>query len=85
MPSPVDGPSTAHNHNERRTPTPQPTSVQTGGSSSHPSVLEYTLHSKRVYDAKNIWGEGARSLGLLSLNSLEQYYRVINLLTLTMI
>ena len=42
--------STAHNQNDRRTPSP--TSVQTGGSSSDTSVLGYTLHPMRVYDTK---------------------------------
>ena len=48
--SPLAVPSTSDNHNGRGTPSP--TSVQTGGSSSHSSVLGYTLHPKRVYDAK---------------------------------
>ena len=44
--------STSDNHNDRGSLSP--TSVQTGGSSSHTSVLGYTLHPKRVYDAKKI-------------------------------
>ena len=43
---------TSQNHNDRRSPSPQPTSVQTGGSNIHPLVLGYTLHPKRVYDVK---------------------------------
>ena len=56
--SPLAVPSTSDNHNDRGSRSP--TSVQTGGSSSHPSVLGYTLHPKRVYDAKKNWGEGCR-------------------------
>ena len=48
-PSPLAVPSTSHNHNDRGTPSP--TSIQTGGSSTHPSVLGYTLHHMRVYEA----------------------------------
>ena len=55
---PLPLPSTSHNHNDRRTPSPLPISVQTGGSSNHPSVLGYTLHPKRVYDDKIIWLKG---------------------------
>ena len=51
-------PSTAHTHNDRRTPSPLPTSVQTGGSSSHPSVLGYTSHPKRVYAANKFGVKG---------------------------
>ena len=51
-PWPLDVPSTSDKRNDRGPPSP--TSVQTGGSSSHPSVLGYTLHPKRVYDAKKI-------------------------------
>ena len=50
--SPLDVPSTSDNHNDRGSPSP--TSVQTERSSSHPSVLGYTLHPKRVYDAQKI-------------------------------
>ena len=145
-PWPLAVPSTSDSRNDRGPPSP--TSVQTWGSSSQPSVLGYTLHPKRVYDAKKNWGEGcrlynniknantrkyqelvnefnyvmedvvnevlgdadpndrvrfailssnltvrwiqrinhgARSLGLLSLSSLVKCYRLINLLTLTMI
>ena len=48
-PSPLAVPSISNNHNDRGSPSPS--SVQTGGSSSHPSVLGYALHPKRVYDA----------------------------------
>ena len=44
--SPLAVSSTSYNHVD-----PMPTSVQTGGSISHQSVLGYTLHHKRVYDA----------------------------------
>ena len=53
-------PSTSHNHNDRRTPSPPSTSIQTGGSSSHPSVLGYTVHPNRVYDAKKNWREESK-------------------------
>ena len=51
-PLPLAVPSTSNNHNDRGSPSPP--SVQTGGSSSHPSVLGYTLHPKRLYDAKKM-------------------------------
>ena len=51
-PSPLAVPSTSHNQNYRETPSP--TSVQTGGSSTHTSVLGYTLHPMRVYDANKV-------------------------------
>ena len=53
---PLAVPSTSNNHKDRGSPSPP--SVQTGGSSSHLSVLGYTLHPKRVYDAKKIGVKG---------------------------
>ena len=52
IPSPLVMPSTSHNHNDKISRSTLPTKVQTGGSSSHPAVLGYTLHPKRVYYAK---------------------------------
>ena len=57
-PSPLVVPSTSHNHIDRRTPSPLPPCVQSGGSSSQPSVLGYTLHPKRVYVANKFGVKG---------------------------
>ena len=58
IPSPLVVPSTSHNHNDKIFRSPLPTKVQNGGSSSHPVVLGYTLHPKRVYYAKHFGVKG---------------------------
>ena len=78
IPSPLAVPSTPHNHNDRRTPSPLPTSAKTGGSRSHSSVLGYTLHHKRVYDAKQIGVKyGIIKLHLKNANT-RRYQELVN-------
>ena len=75
-PSPLAVPSTSNNHNDRGSPSPS--SVQTGGSSSHPSVLGYTLHPKRVYDAKKIWVKGVDFKITLKNANTRRYQELVN-------
>ena len=70
-------PSASHNHNDRRSPSPQPTSVQSGGSSSHPTVLGYALHPKRRYDAKNGVKEKGYKIALQNANT-RRYQELVN-------
>ena len=78
IPPPLAVPSTSHNHNDRRTHSLLPTSVQTGRSSSRPFVLEYTLHPKSVYDAQKFWVNGVDFKIIFKNANTRRYQELVN-------
>ena len=63
---------------QKKKTSPLPTSVQTGGSSSHPSVLGYTLHPKRVYDTNKFGVKGLDFKMTLKNANTRRYQELVN-------